>query len=597
MNHPDPGPEDVETDSQSDHSVSEDSDAPASNLDPDENENENEDEHEDEHRNSTEQEDEHPNPNEQEDEGELYEDVDVTGLEIEGLSTDPNKNDWNFEKWTEHLTKFVRSPFGPEGFLGRGWHGVKPLGRGGFAMAALWERKNEDNDTVDRMVIKQIGRRKTRKGSLAGTFLAWESGYPIEVDLMRAMKNKNNIVQIRGYRRYPEKEVHRIYMEYCSLGDLADLITQYRSRRQFMPEAFICHVFLHLARACQSLTEPISPKNDPDKYKDPDKNEIVHRDIKPRNVFVGDLDNGQDKTGIPYPEVKLGDFGGAIFTGIDDASNPWEYRAHGTEGYKPLEMENFDQIGLYERFGAWPHIERAETRFKHYDDNTQGGGLRRFPLMMLSKTNIWGVGAVMFDLMTLKPVKNYLWQTRDANDPDWDDEEPEEPNVKTGIYNTPYPRRLQDIVRWCLADLPDRRPTVAQLISDLESFVAERREEEWQKKGTENELTQSIPWQDFTAMPTGEWQSSENQSKYKLPDSSFAHTEGEHGRWKANKPERDKRLKALQEERNEKRRIRREKGEKDVEDDEFSLPNTGERKRRRAEVRAGKGDGQGGSGG
>ena len=146
-NHLDPGPEDVEPDSQSDHSVSEDSDAPASNLDPDENENE--EEHEDEHLNPNEQEDERPTTTEREDERELYEDVDVTGLEIEGLSTDPNKNDWNFEKWTEHLTKFVRSPFGPEGFLGGGWHGVKPLGRGGFGMAGLWERQNEDNTTVD----------------------------------------------------------------------------------------------------------------------------------------------------------------------------------------------------------------------------------------------------------------------------------------------------------------------------------------------------------------------------------------------------------------------------------------------------------------
>lgn len=48
---------------------------------------------------------------------------------------------------------------------------------------------------------------------------------------MRSMKNKNNTVQIRGYRRYVDMEVHRIYMEYCASGDLAGLIAQYRSRR------------------------------------------------------------------------------------------------------------------------------------------------------------------------------------------------------------------------------------------------------------------------------------------------------------------------------------------------------------------------------
>ncbi|KAL8846239.1 MAG: hypothetical protein Q9198_011307, partial [Flavoplaca austrocitrina] len=52
--------------------------------------------------------------------------------------------------------------------------------------------------------------------------------------------------------------------------------------------------------------------------------------------FLGDLDNGQDKTGIPYPEVKLGDYGVGRFTGPDDENNPWGYRGSGTEGYKPL---------------------------------------------------------------------------------------------------------------------------------------------------------------------------------------------------------------------------------------------------------------------
>ena len=56
-----------------------------------------------------------------------------------------------------------------------------------------------------------------------------------------------------------------------------------------MPEALVCHVFLHLARAFQSLTEPISPKTDPDKYNNPSKNEIIHMDIKPRNGQSGSL--------------------------------------------------------------------------------------------------------------------------------------------------------------------------------------------------------------------------------------------------------------------------------------------------------------------
>lgn len=137
-------PEDVDIDSRSDYSVSENSDALVSDLDEDE-----EDEDENNPQIPPGREDDHEDPPDQDEERVLYEDIDVSSLAVEGLSSDPNVNDWEFEKWGEKLTKFVRSPFGPEGFLGGGWRGVKPLGRGGFAMAALWERTNEDNNTVD----------------------------------------------------------------------------------------------------------------------------------------------------------------------------------------------------------------------------------------------------------------------------------------------------------------------------------------------------------------------------------------------------------------------------------------------------------------
>ncbi|KAI4266139.1 MAG: hypothetical protein L6R38_008928 [Xanthoria sp. 2 TBL-2021] len=446
------------------------------------------------------------------------------------------------------------------------------------------------------MVIKQIGKEKVRRKGFFYEEREWDSSYPLEVELMRAMKNKNNIVQIRGYRRYLEMEVHRIYMEYCSSGDLSGLITQYRSRRQYMPEAFICHVFLHLARACQSLTEPHSPRNDPEKYKDKSKNEIAHRDIKPRNVFIGDLDNGHDETGIPYPEIKLGDFGMGIFTGKDDYENPGVYRGGGTEGYKSLEMENFDRIDLHEKFKDWPHIERAKRRFERCD-YALDGILKLHPSKILSWTNIWGVGAVMFDIMTLKPVKNYLWQTRNPNDEDYD-EEVEQANVRIGIRNTPYDKTLTNLVQYCLADLPERRPKIATLISELETFAASKRDQWHNSPETEPEteiVQQHIPWQDFKAIPTGDWESSENQSAWRLPGSSFAMTPSEKRRWDENHTERHKRWKGMQEARNEERRIRRERGEEDVEDDEVRSPaNTGERKRKRAKVRAGEGGGRSG---
>ncbi|KAL8774083.1 MAG: hypothetical protein Q9209_001191 [Squamulea sp. 1 TL-2023] len=177
------------------------------------------------------------------DDSEAYDDnANVLSLAVEEPSEDGGIRDSEVGKIGYHLSKFIHSPFGPEGFLGEGWHGVKPVGKGGFGRAGMWERRGEDNNIVDvspnissywwyvlnalqRLVIKQIGKHGSDKDR------AWDPSHPLEVELMRALKGKANIVQIKGYRRYPIQEVHRIYMEYCSSGDLHVLMTEYRARR------------------------------------------------------------------------------------------------------------------------------------------------------------------------------------------------------------------------------------------------------------------------------------------------------------------------------------------------------------------------------
>lgn len=38
-------------------------------------------------------------------------------------------------------------------------------------------------------------------------------------------------VKLRNYKRYPRREVHRLYLEFCPYGDLYKLIKQYRARK------------------------------------------------------------------------------------------------------------------------------------------------------------------------------------------------------------------------------------------------------------------------------------------------------------------------------------------------------------------------------
>lgn len=65
------------------------------------------------------------------------------------------------------LAKFIRSPIYSEkdDYDTAAWRGVKPLGRGGFGMAGLWEKRDENGALID------VIREETPCSALVLTFL------------------------------------------------------------------------------------------------------------------------------------------------------------------------------------------------------------------------------------------------------------------------------------------------------------------------------------------------------------------------------------------------------------------------------------------
>lgn len=263
------------------------------------------------------------------------------------------------------------------------------------------------------------------------------------------------------------------------------------------------------------------------------------------------------------------------------------------------EMETFDEMRKPEVLKQHPHIERANQRHKRFRE--EDPNYRRRRPQLLAHTNVWGIGAVMCDLMTLKPVKRYLYNPENI---EYDNEDEEEATVQKKLEDTPYHQTLIKYALQCIHPNPARRPTPSELIAALEALGAKRRQK-W------NGPEQAIPWGNFHTLKKrkrteddedddeeeeeeGEipWEASTGMA-YPPPDSSIAKSTAARRRWSDDEPmrhnKRVRRKRKKQARRDEERRKRKDQGEENVSSGEVSpVPNTGARKWARALRRVGE---------
>ena len=95
-----------------------------------------------------------------------------------------------------------------------------------------------------------------------------------------------------------------LFIKYCDLGDLDNVIIRYDQRREMIPESFIWHVFACMARALALCHFGANDFGSEPPQADFDY--IIHNDIKPKNIFF------YSHPERVYPVPVLGDFGGAL---------------------------------------------------------------------------------------------------------------------------------------------------------------------------------------------------------------------------------------------------------------------------------------------
>ncbi|KAL9576186.1 MAG: hypothetical protein Q9212_007313, partial [Teloschistes hypoglaucus] len=473
----------------------------------------------------------------------LPEDVPVRRLPIEG---EPREAD--VTTYGRTFAKFIASPFGlwnkDTGERETGWVGQKPLGKGGYGVAGLWQKTLQDG-TVKSMVIKQ-----TRNQWWNGE--KWESDVPDEVVALSTIKKQTEVqptgcIEYFDYQRYPAREVHRIYMEYAPYGDLYRLISKYRAKKRLIPEPFIWDVFWRLSKACLAMANSRCGRDHPH------CGEWVHLDIKPDNgqfivsqirggfffgrgnlfltsisVFLAEKGDWDNDSYPFYATAKLGDFNGAACLHIEEIWNPLAWKGLGTPGYRPLvrfphhqihaipspppknpDPTNTHRVSYYKQEQQYffatnpafhhqvPNYTHAKRRYRHlkhieYDHD---------PPPLTSYTNVWGVGAVIFELMTLKRATTYLYTTPTTQNPSSTEALPHE-TIDKIITNLGYSADLVNLVAACLRPNPVNRPTAGAM--EEESFEGRFAVfgdlHDWWDDGDGRLDKFLIPWDDLDGM-------------------------------------------------------------------------------------------------
>ncbi|KAK4941070.1 hypothetical protein LTR28_008989 [Elasticomyces elasticus] len=225
-------------------------------------------------------------------------------------------------KWTKvHTRTFVTSGHGWEGSKDT-WYGGWPLGSGGYGSAAVWISLDENHRVTKRMAVKEVRAR----------VFDWHQ---------------------------------------------ADKWVPYGgAQRGRLPEPFVWWVFESLVNAAIVMARGKTEGEVKDWKK---VGEVVHRDMKPGNVFVGEPSKDRFRM---YPTPKLGDWGNAmeVKSPDQDSENPQRYWDDcTTPGYvAPTRQEM---------------VQWLDPDTGHYSTG-------RGPLG--SHTNVWCIGSLMMGLLSAR---------------------------------------------------------------------------------------------------------------------------------------------------------------------------------------------------
>lgn len=291
------------------------------------------------------------------------------------------------------------------------WHAERLLGAGAFGRVGLWVQRDDKDQTIDEMAIKEQDYDKD---------FIWIGNIPEEAVHNELMNRGSleNIQRLRGFRSFATPSDNpvlkyqgrkgdrrwRYYLEYAPHGSLQRLIARYRAWNQYLPESFLWHIFDGLAQVLIAFDETTPDLNEhKNKHKRGelrDADRLIHFDIKPDNIFLGyeqpfdtnSKNYGGHQSNV-YPMVKIGDFGVAMMTSEkDNHQKSGSFWGRGTKYYLAPEQTHYGAGFPVPPNGKYLPLQDEQGNFITIEEREEEGN--PWDIVFTQAMNVWSVGKV-----------------------------------------------------------------------------------------------------------------------------------------------------------------------------------------------------------
>jgi len=281
-----------------------------------------------------------------------------------------------------------------------------------------------------------------------------------ECKILSSLKH-NNIVEFVSFD-YDEDTVY-IYMEYCDGGDLANLIQVFREKKKRIPELIVWRILVQVSLAlwrCHYGAEPPLLGTVFDKMKKPNDSDIsssqivIHRDLKPGNIFLTNLNNNSKNNSN------------------SNSSTPLPPAAQRSMSYSPNSFVHEQRTGgvdqVVAKLGDFGLAKSLKSK-NHFATTYVGTPYYMSPELLKDKpysplSDVWSLGCCLYEMCCLRPPFKGAKTFTEL-----------ESRIVSGVYepvsSSYYSKNLRTIIDRCIEVDLRKRLSVMDILNDIQAKI------------------------------------------------------------------------------------------------------------------------------